>query len=396
MQWKKILAVVLSAAMLLCALPFAASAAGTPSALYVGEERKNGDNLIAKYQSEGTVTVYSVKDAQNFYRVTYEDGVGYVLTFYNEYAMSAVVEKGKTCGLYCDGDLTVRLDITPAFAKENPAKNVDITFDLTQKYFDIDLNAYTETVGAYGWYVDGTLTIECINAKSMTNAAQLTVTGDLAQSDDANTGIYAKTLLLNHVTVHANGGNVGVDGGQAIGMIGAALYANTADSLQKGDARLFNYSIRTENLIEVNSKVTAPGALDVDAFYGDNADNSGIEEDPVVYARAYEFKEDTFKGNWNTSFDLFRNPSLIPACLRIINPAGTATRPITGKSYRFDWLSIRGSRATFRRPTPGSGVQLSLVLVCGHASYTMDVCTAIGTVQWWQTLAYFFSGNWLN
>ena len=396
MHLKKILAVVLAAALLLCALPLAVSASGTPSVLYVGEERKAGDNLITKYNDEGTVTVYSVKDAQNFYRVTYEDGVGYVLTFYNEYAMSAVVEKGKTGGLYCDGDLTVRLDITSAFASANPTKNANITFDLTKKYFDTDLNAYTETVGAYGWYVGGTLTIECVNARSKTKAAQLTVTGDTVQSDDANTGIYAKMLLLNNVTVTANGGNVGVDGGQAVAMIGATLNAETLDTLKKGDERLFNYSISTDNLIEVNSKVTAPGELDVDAFFGDNADNSGLEEDPVVYARAYEFMEETYKGNWNTSFDLFRNPSLIPDCLHVVNHADTDVRPITGKSYTFNYLSISGNRATFRRPTPGVGARLSLVLVCGQASYIMDTCRAIGTVQWWQMIPYFFSFNWLS
>ena len=394
MYLKKLLAVLLAAAMLLCALPLAASAANTPSVLYVGEERKAGDNLIAKYNAEGTVTVYSVKDSQNFYRLTKED-VGYVLTFYNAYTMSAVVEKTKTSGLYCDGDLTVRLDITSAYATANPSKNADITFDLTQKYYDVDLGAYTETVGAYGWYVGGTLTIECVNSRSKTKPAVLNVTGDLVQSDDANTGIYAKTLLLNNVTVNANGGNVGVDGGQAIGMIGAKLNANTLDSLKKDDKRLFNYSIRTENLIEINTKVTAPGALDIDAFYGENADNSGLEEDPVVYARPYEFAKDVYSGNWNTSFELFRNPSLIPDCLVIVNPASSGVRPITGRSYTFHCLSIRGNRATFRRPTPDSGIPLALVLVCGQASHLMDTCKAVGTLQWWQMPSYFFSWNWI-
>ena len=213
MHLKKVLAVVLAAALFLCALPIAASAENEPTVLYVGESQKEGDNLIQKLEDDRIVRVFSVKDWQSYYTLTYEKGTGYVLTFYNAYSMSGVVTKRKLCGLYCDGDLTVRLDISKEYSELYPNANANIVFDLNDSYYNYKEDTYFDTSGAYGWYVNGTLTIECINERSKTSEAQLTVKGDLTKSDDGCTGIYCNTLLLNKVTVVAKGGNIGVRGG---------------------------------------------------------------------------------------------------------------------------------------------------------------------------------------
>ena len=396
MHLKKILAVIVAAALFLCALPIAASAENTPTALYVGESQKAGDNLIQKLETDRLVRVYSVKDSQNYYQLTYEKDVGYVLTFYNAYSMSDVVNKRQLCGLYCDGDLTVRLDISKEFSELYPTGNANISFDLNDSYYDYKENTYINTSGAYGWYVNGTLTVECINERSKTSEARLTVKGDLTKSDDANTGIYCKTLLMNNVTLFADGGNIGVNGGQSVAMIGAKLYANTDPRLSRGSERLFNYSIRTENLIEVYSKVAARGKLDIDAYFGDHEDNRELEEDPVVYARTYDFLNDFYSGNWGTSFDLYYNIDVLPACLHLTVPTGTANRPFSSKTYSFSWLSVSGNRATIRRPTPSTGIVLRLDLKCGQATYLVDTMTVYGAVRWWQVIPYFLSMNWLS
>ena len=142
MNLKKIFAALLAVAMLLSCLPFAASAANEPSVLYVGEKDKTDDNLIPMLDAvgkAGNVRVYAIdRNTQAYYTLTYEKNVGYVLTFYNDYTMSELIDsRSAYCGLYCDGDRTVRI-----------AGNVTFNAD-DEKY-----------KGAIGWIVEGKLTIE--------------------------------------------------------------------------------------------------------------------------------------------------------------------------------------------------------------------------------------------
>ena len=355
MTLKKIGAAVLAVMLLLACLPFAASAANTPTILCVGEKDKSTDNLIDKYLSSGTVTVYQVfENTTTYYTLTREDGVGYVLTFSDKYTMSEMVENNKAdCGLYCDGDLTVRI-----------AGNV--TFDANNKDFG----------DAYGWRVDGTLTIEGTKSSS-----KLTVIGNktMRQNDDGGIGIYAETLKLDNVTVDACGGYAAVQAKSALVMYNAKLTANTDDSMKKNGKPQFAYSIETENFIQYGGFAKANGDVNIDAFYFTGGGTNEFEENVVVYGRSYTFAEESYSGSWSESFDLFRDPSLIPSCMQV-NIGSTVAK-------------LSGNRVTLNRR---GSTSMTLYVVCGRDVIVFDTTSVKCAVQWWQWIPYILSGSWIE
>ena len=195
-------------------------------------------------------------------------------------------------------------------------------------------------------------------------------------------------------------------------MIGAKLYANTEQKsidypdLYANSKIPCNYSISAENLIEAYSKVAAHGKLNIKAYFGDHADNRDLEEDPVVYARTYDFLNSSYVGNWRSSFDLYYNIDVLPACLHLYIPTGIGKRPFAKEPYTFDYLTIRGNRATIRRPTPSNGITLTLQLKCGQATYpsrdypaseTLNMTMTVhGVLRWWQVIPYYLSLEWLR
>lgn len=364
MKLKRSLAVLLSAVLMLSFLPLFASAGDTPGALYVGEKDKSMHNLIRKYEEENRVKVYSANNDESYYTVHYENGVGYVLTFYNNYKNSEPVDRGGNyCGVYCDGDLTIRV-------------SEGVTLDMNREF---DGEKYD---GAYGIYVKGDLTIEGIGVMP-----KMTVCGDKEQNDSGATGIYAESLCLHNISVNAAGGNIGVRAAEAIAMLDANLYANnTADMKNDKGEPLFNYGIAADNFIQIGGSIIIGGTVDVDA-YDFRGGTHRFDEDVVVYLRDYAFKQNpktgdkSYYGLWHESFDLYVNASLIPSCIRLVT---------SGKS---SVVSVNGNKATLNNK---GTVQLSLVLVCGQGSYVMDTYTVGCSVAWWQWIPYILSGAWLS
>lgn len=397
---KKILAAVMALIMLVCMIPMSASAAEA-SAVYVGELDKTRDNLVDLLREKGPlIRVKSVKNDENYYEFTHEDGVGYVLTFFNGYEMSEVI-KNKRCGLYADGDLTVRLDVSESYKRNYPGDNADIWFDLTADYGD-----EVETGDANGWVVDGTLTIECLN--TLADKAVLNVNGGFDQSDRNATGIKAQNLLLNNVEIVVNGGNVGVDVVDSIGMIKSTMKINLNDALTdpRKDPqtatvadRLCNFGFRAENLLEADSAIEERGYIRLKAYWSnetENNDNEKMDVDPHAYSYVYAYNYEAISLNWRQSFSIFVNPGNLPMCLKPSYPVGLDARPITRKPYVYDFLIVNGNKATVRRPTPPAGIELQLLLVCGQASYLVDSCTVRSAVRWWQRLPYILSFDWLH
>lgn len=417
---KKVFAALLALVMLLSVLPMGAFAAKdpmVPTVLRVGEYGKNMHNLIDRYDDEGaTITVKSFKNAENYYTLDYEEGVGYVLTFYNAYENSSIVSSPQgLCGLYCDGDLTVRLAMTDSYAARHPSSNANITFDVNN-VIDPDTKKPMNKASACGWVVSGTLTIESLANTQNREMASLIVNGDLESKDSVlvnrGIGIVTHMLLLNNVRLFVNGGNIGVKADHAVAMIDTYLSVNTARALRndKGEVT-FNRGIKAEYLIEARSSIAVPGdntKLDIEHYYAAESNNSEMEADPIIYERNYEFdlphsiKSDGsegvkyFIGGWHSSFKMFRRQENIPECMYVRNPAAIATYPIIHKEYTFSWISIVGNTATIRRPTPDGGVELRLNLKCGKVEYTIDVARVIGTFQWWQYVPYFLSGDWIR
>lgn len=365
MKLKKSLAVLLSAVLMLSFLPMLASASEAPTALYVGEKDKSEDNLIRKYDDEHLVRVYSANDNTAYYTVDYEKGVGYVLTFFNNYSLSEPVERsGNFCGIYCDGDLTIRVD-------KGAVLDMDRLFG-GEKAND-----------AYGIYVKGALTIESAD-KTMST---LTVYGDKTQNEADAIGIYAESLSLYNIALHVAGGNVGIAAGDYVAMINTKLYCNnTADMKNDQGEPKFSYGIVTENLIQVGGELEVGGALDVTAFDFHGGKHK-FDENIVVYLRNFAFKENDktgekiYAGLWHETFDLFINASLIPSCVKL---AKSGTRSV---------VSVSGNKATL---TNRGNVTLKLVLCCGRGRYAMDTYEVGCSVAWWQWIPYFFSGAWLN
>lgn len=382
MNLKKIFAALLAVVMLLSCLPFAASAANEPSVLYVGEKDKTDDNLIPMLDAvgkSGNVRVYAIdRNTQAYYTLTYEKNVGYVLTFYNDYTMSELIGSRSTyCGLYCDGDLTVRI-----------AGNVTFNAD-DEKY-----------KGAIGWIVEGKLTIE--NALYDENGvalpaytpAVLNVNGALAKTKNENIsiGISAPTVMLNHVTVNAFGGYAGVVAEEALVMNASQLYANSvpeasdwqdpepgAEPLQQEDEETdFAYSVVTANLIQVGGLIKATGAADISAFYFRGGKHI-FSRRAVVYGKDYVFAEKSYNGLWNDSFTLFRDPYSIPSCMSV--SVGSSVAKISGNKLT---LNRRGSTA------------MALYIQCGRDSIWMDGRTVDCQLVWWQWIPYILSGAWID
>lgn len=364
MKLKKSLAVLLSAVLMLSFLPLFASASDAPTALYVGEKGKTGDNLIQKLEEDGLVNVSSVNDASSWYTVCHEKGAGYVLTFYNHYKISQPVERsGGYYGVYCDGDLTIRVCD-------------GVTLDLDQK-FGGEKYDY-----ACGIYVKGTLTMEGIGSKPV-----MQVRGDCTQSESGAVGIYAESLRLYNIRVCASGGYAAVESKEAIAMINADLYANnTADMKNAKGEPLFSYGVVTDNFIQVGGAVEVGGEVDIDA-YDFHGGTQTFDVDFSVYLRSYTFKPNSdsgrnmYDGLWRESFDLFVNASLIPSCFELV------------KEGKGSVVTVNGSKATLSNK---GAVTLSLVLVCGNGSYLMDTYEVNCNIAWWQWIPYIFSGAWLN
>lgn len=356
MMLKRIGAVMLAAVLLLACLPLAVSAAGTePTMLLVGEKNKTEDNLIRKYIRSGQVDVYEVSENSTaYYTLTKNEKIGYILTFYNDYVMSEIVESSAgDCGLYCDGDLTVRI-----------AGNVK---------FDANDKTHAD---AYGWKVKGTLTIE----GAVPNAS-LTVNGNktMRESDDGGIGICADTLLLHDVCVNACGGYAAVQAKSALVTADAALYANTDASMKKNGKTCFAYSIETNNFIQSGGYVKADGDVLIEAFcFKGDAENK-FEEKVVVYGRSYTFARDNYDGAWSSAYDLFKDPSLIPSCMKV--SLGSSVAKISGNRLA---LNRRGMTT------------MTLTVQCGSAVIVMDSAVVLCTVQWWQWIPYIISGAWLD
>ena len=370
MKLRKLLAAFLAAALLACCLPFAANAANEPTMLFVGEKDKTNDNLIAKLDAvgkNGSVRVIAIDTAtQAYYTLTYEreNGVGYVLTFYNDYTMSEVIEnRSAYCGLYCNGDLTVRI-----------AGNV--TFDVNDALHK----------GAYGWIVTGQLTIESAtrdeNGVPLPDytAKVLNISGDKTKSlgEGESTAISANTVMLNDVTVNACGGYAAVEAKEALVMSNAYLNANTASDMQAGSEPQFAYSVVTKNLIQVGGVIRADGSVNIAAFYFRGGSHI-FDEKVVVYAKDYVFAEDAYDGLWSDSFTLFRDPDSIPSCMRVV--LGSSVAKISGNKLT---LNRRGETV------------LALVIQCGRQPITMDIRNVNCTLLWWQWIPYIISGAWID
>lgn len=368
MKLKKLFAALLAVVLLMSCLPFAASAANEPSVLYVGEKDKTEDNLIPMLDAigkSGNVRVIAIdRTTQAYYTLTYENGVGYVLTFYNSYNMSQIIDsRSSYCGLFCDGDLTVRL-----------AGN--ITFDVNDPTYK----------GAYGWIVEGQLTIE--RALKDENGfdlpkntpAVLTVNASKSKtrSDDESIGISAPTLMLHDVTVNACGGYAGVVAKEALVMADATLHANTAADMKNGEDCLFEYSVVTDNLIQIGGTIRADGPVDISAFYFRGGSHI-FDEKVVVYGKDYVFAEQSYNGLWSNSFKLFRDPSSIPSCMKVLVESSVAR--IDGNSLL---LNRRGE------------TMLWLYIQCGRETIVMDARTVVCQVAWWQWIPYIFSFSWVD
>lgn len=370
MKGKKLFAALLAVVLMLGCLPLAANAANEPTTLYVGEKNKSDHNLIDRYDSEGFVKVMAIdKTSQAYYTVDKEKGVGYVLTFYNDYTMSEMVTDAPTyCGVYCDGDLTIRL-----------AGN--ITFDTND----------AKKKNAIGIFVEGQLTIEDAlfdeygNPLPSDTAHVLNVNGSKAKtkSSAGSIGICAPTIMLHQVTVNACGGYAGVLAQEALVMYKSNLNANTAADMKDGDDMLFTFSIQTDHYIQCGGKVVTEGDIDIqsyfDEFDGVKGEHS-FDEKPVVYARFYKFAEDSYDGIWSDSFKLFKNPDAIPSCMNASISSSVA------KIDRNDLtLNRRGD------------AQLALTIRCARTSLVFgDECKVTCRVVWWQWIPYILSGAWIG
>ena len=363
MTLKRIGAAVVAVLLLLSCLPFAASAAHVPTELYVGEKNKSDDNLIEMYQRTGlpveVIEVY--RNTKSYYRLTKEAGVGYVLTFFNDYMMSEIISAYR-CGLYCDGDLTIRI----------AGRNVSF-----------DTNEFDKYPDSVGWRVDGALTIESYMYPdgSVFSGAQVTVEGNrkLRKNDDGSIGISAESLFIHDVTVYAVGGYSAIKAESALVMCDAYLYANTDPALkdEEGEA-LFKFGISTENFIQSGGHVAACGDVDIGGY--DPRDNASCKFDDkvVVYRRYFVFKQDVYDGYWNSTYDLFTDLTL-PSCVQAFSASTVAL--------------ISGKRVTLHRR---GQTMLTLMVPCGRATVLLDYAPVQCKVQFFQWIPYIFSFVWLE
>ena len=366
MKVKRIFAAFLAVVLMFSCLQLAASAANVPGTLYVGEKNKAGDNLISKYKSEGRVLVYAIDvDSHAYYTVTREDRAGYVLTFYNDYVMSEMVtDASANCGVYCDGDLTIRL-----------AGNIKFDANDAKKKNGI------------GWFVEGQLTIEKAtkdeNGRDFARpvSANLEINGALAKtnSDSGSIGIYAQTLMLHNVTVNACGGYAGVKAEEAIVMLDSTLTANTSEDMKDGETCLFKYGMQTNHFIQCGGLIRAAGDVDVQSYYFDGGSHI-FDQTVVVYARNYDFANQAYVGNWLDSFKLFINPDQIPSCMRV--SVGSSVAKIDGNELL---LNRRGDTI------------LQLTIQCGTATMSMCAPRVVScSLIWWQWIPYILSFAWID
>lgn len=368
MKLKRVFAALLAAVLLLSCVPFAANAAGkahVPTELYVGEKDKTEHNLIERLaNSNGSVKVIAIDtETESYYELTKEDGVGYVLTFYKNYRMSEMVDSSAGyCGLYCDGDLTVRIA-------------GDVTFDAN----DIKKR------GACGWIVEGELTIE---GQTKTDKGEpvprprLTVYGSKPKDadDECSIGIRAKTLKLHRLEVVACGGYAAVKVDDTLVMGYATLYANTTEDMNPLGIDNFTYSIDAWDTIMFGGYLKACGLLKVDGFYFKEGSNAqyDIDKRVVVYRKDFNFQSDSYSGKFNDKLKLFKNYKDIPECLDIF---------VTPEEINRVVAKISGNDITMYRT---GWATITVSVRCGSETLTLDVADVHCTLKWYQWIPYIF------
>jgi len=368
MKVKRVLAALLAAVLLLGCVPFTAGAAKkahVPTELYVGEKNKTEHNLIERFaNSNGPVKVIAIDTTtQSYYELTKEDGVGYVLTFYKNYRMSELIDSvDGYCGLYCDGDLTVRIA-------------GDVTFDANDP----------KHKGACGWIVKGTLTIE---GKKTTDEGEevpyprLTVYGSKAKNadDESSIGIWADTLMLHRLAVVASGGYSALKVNDTLVLGYATLYANTDDDMNPNGVDMFTYSLVAKDTIMFGGYFKANGLLDVDGFYfkEDSGADYDIDKRVVVYRKDFNFQRDKYSERYNKSLKLFKNYNDIPECLDVFLTCEEVGRKIA---------VINGNDLTMKRTGDAT---VSVSVQCGSERLVLDVADVNCYLKWFQWIPYLF------
>lgn len=398
-EMKKWIAVLLVAVMTLSFLPMVATAAEDapeetvePTCLYVGEQDKSGDNLIDMYKEVNEeIRVVSVHDSASYYTVTTakEEAVDaptkYVLTFYNGYTNSELVKAGGiNAVVYCDGDLTIRI-------------NDRAFLDVKGKF----KNEKGDPENAYGIYVAGTLHIEGVylGEGGAVRPGELNVNGTLTKPESdrsvkGHVGIYAKSVLVYGNTVKANGGHAGIMADEVFGMIDAEIICNRAAGMTKGTGSrkeyLFDYAIDTFHYIQAGGSTSAAGFSKIERYYGPLKDNdpdwqdiNNFDERLVVYQSVFKFDKDYYDLKWLDKANLFYNRDYMPSCLWVYYNHGGSYCVKLSESANEISAQARGS------------ANLYLVFRCGSKGrYLVSKSFVSVTLKWWQWPLYFFSFIW--
>ena len=392
---KKSLAVLLAAVMTLSFLPLFAGAQykGAPTSLYVGEVGKTEDNLIEMYKETKEVRVYSVYESESYYELKNEgtdSSPNYVLTFYGGYKNSDLVKAdGISAVVYCDGDLTIRVD--DKIVKDDKGNE-------TVKGTVLDANGTfpntkADSSNAYGVYVLGTLNLEGTYDKDGNHTpGTLTVNGSLdrpsGKSVKGHVGVYADSILVYGDTVYANGGRAAFLAEDVFGMIDATIYANRDKKMIKKSGTkteyLFEYSIDAPHYVQASGMTSAAGNVNIKTFHAPAKSalwtGNEFDEQIVVYTSAYEFDQEEYDGKWMTSWKLFYNPSTVPDCMKIVfEHSGNYC------------AKVNVSANSVRAQAVGSGT-LSIWLRCGTKG---EACLSTSTVntylKWWQWPLYLMT-----
>ena len=361
-MFKKALAIIMALMMLVSFAALTASAASkTPTRLYVGEEDKTEDNLIAMYNKEkAPIIVHSVNNATAYYKLDYDKYAGeYILTLYN-YIYSEPVEYGNgNYGIYCDGDIRIVVVGTSAFNLNNhPEKDTPVT-------------------DAIGIYVKGTLTVTS-DGKS---EGLLAAMGDLRKSTDSTNsiGIYAENLLINDVIVTANGGYSGVYVKGTLAVVDATFFANTTASLYSDEidsatgkgAPLFAYGVVADILVQGAVKeaanktvVNVGGNVDINNYVLKDNKNDMISDfvaefdvDVVVYLKNFAILDEVRGETYKSGKEVKVIDKELPDCFTLAS-SDTDYMTVSGKSVKI----ISGEKT----------VAVGIVLECGNVTLCFD------------------------
>ncbi|MBQ3150851.1 MAG: hypothetical protein IJB86_06365 [Clostridia bacterium] len=400
-MFKRIIALTLTALLLVSAMIIPASAATTPTRLYVGEKNKSGDNIIQKYNRDGYLKVYSVNDNTSYYTLEYDLLENeYILSFYNNYKYSEPVEYGSSLyGIYCDGDLTIRVYGNAEFdLSKNPETGAPIS-------------------DAYGVYVKGTLTIA--NGEGYHAYSNFTANGDKRKSSEYSDsiGIYADTVLINKVNVIANGGYAGVAAKNTIAVVDATLTSNRDSSMFSEEINPstgkpypnFEFGISTKLFIQAACdrspfycEVSVGGNIDIDSYimrdaYSDNDDAlvTNFDEDVVVYLK-YIVLSHAWEGKvLSRGEEITLLGKNIPSCIY------PATNIVVDRNGGLKWPTPRVSfSGQDVKVVDGDGVVgVGLYLDCGDATVCFDYTELIlerTTLQKvWDFIAYYILFGWV-